>query len=72
MLTPSTVRVWQRIFRDFIITIVATFILVHETVTRDDPNWYLIAAALTLYGIPPALRLDDRRRSNGGGRDDET
>lgn len=59
---PSTARAWQRILRDFVITIVATFILVHETLTSDDPNWYLIGAAMALYGLPPALRLDDRRR----------
>lgn len=60
-MTPSTVRAWQRIFRDFVITMVATFILVHETISEQAPNWYLIAAALTLYGIPPALRLDRKR-----------
>lgn len=61
-MTPATVRAWQRIFRDFVITVVATFILVHETIADEAPNWYLIAAALTLYGIPPALRLDSRKR----------
>lgn len=63
-MTPATVRAWQRIFRDFVITVVATFILVHETIADEAPNWYLIAAALTLYGIPPALRLDSRKRGD--------
>ncbi len=65
-MTPASAGQWQRILRDFVISGVATFILIHETVSGGDPNWSLILAALTLYGVPPALRLD-RRRENGNG-----
>lgn len=70
MTSPAEVRAWQRIFRDFVITLVATFILIHETVGDGEPNWQLIATAITLFGIPPALRLDNQRRKEGGGQDD--
>ncbi len=66
-MTAASARAWQRIWRDFVITGVATFILLHETLAGGEPNWSLILAALTLYGIPPALRLDSTRNGNGGG-----
>ncbi|OQZ07272.1 MAG: hypothetical protein B6D36_00740 [Planctomycetes bacterium UTPLA1] len=63
-MTPSAFRAWQRIFRDVLITVIGGFILIHETLTSDDPNPYLIAAALAAFGLPPALRLDQRRRDD--------
>ncbi len=54
-------RVWQRIFRDFVIVTVGAFMLVHETLWNKDPNVYLIGAGLAALGVPPLLRLDEGR-----------
>ena len=61
-MTPEALRQWQAIFRDTVITVLAAFMLVFETVFADSPNAYIIGAGLTLLGIPPALRLDTWRR----------
>lgn len=66
MLTPEEAREWQKIIRDVIIVLVGTFILVHETLGAGEPNLYLIGAGLAALGLPPALRLDERRRNGGG------
>lgn len=55
-------RAWQGIFRDIVITCVAAFMLIYDTVFKDTPNLYVIGAGLTMLGIPPALRLDQARR----------
>jgi hypothetical protein len=52
--------VWVRIFRDGLIVVVGTFMLVFETVFAKTPNAYVIAAGLAALGLPPALRLDLR------------
>jgi len=67
---PEIVRAWIRILRDVAIVAVATFILVHETITSRDPNPTLVGAGLVLLGIPPALRADEwlrRKGPNGDG-----
>lgn len=51
------------------IVAVGAFMLIHETITKDVPNPYIIAGGLTMLGLPPALRFDEWRR--GGGDDDE-
>ena len=61
-MTPEEVRQWQGIFRDFVITALATFMLVFETVFVREPNAYIIGAGLTLLGAPFAIRLDTWRR----------
>lgn len=61
---PDALKAWQSIFRDVVITILASFMLVFETVFAHEPNAYIIGAGLTLLGIPPALRLDRTRRRN--------
>lgn len=58
---PKIVQAWQRILRDLVIVFVGAFILVHETLTKDVPNPYLIGAGLAALGIVPALRLDEKR-----------
>lgn len=65
-MTPEAAKQWQLIFRDVLITILATFMLVYETVFVRDPNAYIIGAGLTLLGIPPALRADTWRRKGEG------
>jgi hypothetical protein len=59
---PVLIKQYQGIFRDAAIVLVGSFILVYETVWSLAPNWELIAAALTCFGLPPALRIDLRRR----------
>lgn len=61
-MTPERVGAWQAIFRDVVITILAAFMLVFETVFAAVPNAYIIGAGITLLGVPAALRLDSFRR----------
>lgn len=60
--------VWVRIFRDALIVVVGTFMLVYETVFARTPNAYVIAAGLAALGLPPALRLDLRTSAERKGR----
>lgn len=60
-MNEQTARAWLRIGRDVTLVLVATFVAIHETLAKGDPNFYLLAFAATLYGLPPALRLDERR-----------
>lgn len=61
-MNPEAANAWMRILRDAAIVLVAVFMLVHETVTGGQPNAYVIGAGLALLGVPPALRLDSKRR----------
>lgn len=67
---PEEARAWVRIFRDAVIVLVGTFILVYETVADADPNLYLIGAGLAALGLPPAFRLDARERRKAKDDDD--
>lgn len=69
-MTPTAARAWIRILRDMSLVLVATFIAIHETVTTDEPDWKLLGFAATLYGIPAALRIDERRFKSKGEDDD--
>lgn len=59
---PAVIRQWQSIFRDTLIVVVGAFILLYETMFARIVDWHLIAAALTCFGLPPALRVDLRKR----------
>lgn len=61
-MTPEAVKQWNAIFRDVLITLLATFMLIYETVVAREPNAYIIGAGLTLLGAPFAIRLDTWRR----------
>lgn len=61
---PEIARQWVRVVRDLLIVGVGAFMLIHETVVTGDPNPYLLAGGLTALGLPPALRLDERRRKD--------
>lgn len=61
-MSPEAARQWQAIFRDLVITLLATFMLLYETVFAKEPNAYIIGAGLTLMGAPFAIRLDTWRR----------
>lgn len=54
-------RAWKAI-RDVGITVLGFFILIHETISDQDPNLYLITAATTCLGLPGARRADEKRR----------
>jgi hypothetical protein len=65
------------IFRDTIIVLLGTFMLVFETVGTKEPNALVIGAGLACFGLPPVLRLDlrssaarRRREQNGRNGDD--
>ena len=70
-MSPDEVRAWQSIFRDVVITLVAAFMLLYETIVVDDPNVYIIGAGLTLLGVPAAIRLDSIRRRGSNDNEDD-
>lgn len=49
--------------------LVACFILVHETLATREPNPELLATAMLLLGLPPVLRLDQKRRNGKEGEE---
>jgi hypothetical protein len=51
---------WLRLLRDTLIVIVGAFMLVYETVFAKQPNIDIIAAGLTMLGLPMVLRIDTR------------
>ena len=59
-MTPTAVRQWQGIVRDFVCLTVGASILIFETLKRS-PDPLMVGAGLTLVGIPPVLRLDRSR-----------
>lgn len=62
----EAVRFAQGILRDLVLVCLAVFMLVHETVEDSSPDPLIVGAALTLLGVPAAVRLDDRRRVRNG------
>ncbi len=68
---PDVLAAWTSILRDFVIVVLAAFLLIYEAVFTI-PNAYIVGAGLALLGVPPALRLDGRRKQKkqGGGDDD--
>lgn len=68
-MTPEALSAWVPIIRDLAIVLVATFMLIYEVVVKTDPNPYVIGAGLTLLGVPPALRVDTKRRQRRNGDD---
>ncbi len=67
---PDVLAAWTSILRDFVIVFLAAFMLVYETVWVT-PNAYIVGAGLALLGVPPALRLDSRRREKKRDADDD-
>lgn len=63
-MNTDAVTAWIRILRDVTIVSLGAFMCIHETVApHDQPNLYIIGGGLALLGVPPALRLDDRRKT---------
>lgn len=65
-MNPDDARAWGRILRDLVIVAVGAFILLHEEFGRGSPDPILIAAGLTMLGLPPALRADEWRFGRKG------
>lgn len=61
-MSAQQVRVWQAIFRDFLVMGVATFMLVYASAFDPTHNLYVIGGGITLLGVPAAIRLDGIRR----------
>lgn len=59
-MSHDELRGWVRILRDATLVGLGAFMLIHETLT-DEPNPIIIGAALAMFGLPAALRLDSRR-----------
>lgn len=61
--SPEEYRAWIGVVRDAFIVGVGVFMLVFETAFARAPNPYLIGAGLTALGLPAAIRLDLRKKS---------
>lgn len=67
LMDPSAIRQWQKIFRDFAIVAIGSFMCIYETVAVPNPSEVIVGGGLLLLGLPPALRLDEyigRRKSD--------
>lgn len=66
---PERLKTWQPIIRDFLVVGVAVFMLVFGTTRISEPGvlTIVIGGALTLLGVPAALRADRQIRKNGNG-----
>lgn len=62
-MSQEAIQAWIRIGRDVLFALIGAFILIHETITEGEPNYLLVGAGLAAFGLPPALRLDEKRRS---------
>ena len=69
-MTPEALNAWIPVIRDILIVGVATFMLLFEVIVKAEPNPYVIGGGLTLLGVPPALRIDRKRRNGNGNGDD--
>lgn len=61
---PDVYRAWIGIARDAAIVVVGVFMLLYETAFVPSPNPYVIGAGLTALGIPAAMRLDMKNKSD--------
>ena len=63
-------RLWNGLLRDLVCVFLSSFMLIHETVGDSSPDSIIVGAALTLMGVPAAVRFDNRRRDKNGYNDD--
>ena len=61
MVDPETLKPWVGIFRDVVFIFVGVFMLLHETISQESPRALVLAGALTVLGIPAAIRADALR-----------
>lgn len=58
---PGTISVWQKSLRDVVIVGTGVFLLVNEALSGLERP-VLIAAAVGCFGLPFAIRADERRK----------
>lgn len=58
---PTGNSVWQRSLRDVVIVGTGVFLLINEALSNLERPM-LIAAAIGCFGLPFAIRADERRR----------
>ncbi len=63
-MNPAIAEQWVRIFRDVLLALTGTFMLVFATVWERPPNEFVIGGALALFGLIPAIRFDEQRRKD--------
>lgn len=66
---PDVIRAWIRVGRDIAFALLGSAMLIWETVFAPAPDPMIIAAALVVLGLPPALRIDEAFQRRGGGED---
>lgn len=66
VMNPEVIDQWVQIIRDLCIIVVGAFMLIYETVFTPVPNYLIVGGGLTLFGVPPALRIDQVRRRKKG------
>jgi len=58
--TPT--ELWKLV-RDILSAGLATFMLIHETLSDDPPSEYIVGAALLLFGVPVYFWLREQKRN---------
>lgn len=58
---PDSTTIWQRTLRDVVIVATGVFLLVNEALSSLERP-ILITAAIGCFGLPFALRADERRK----------
>jgi hypothetical protein len=58
---PTNLSLWQRSARDVVIVGTGVFLLINEALSNLERP-ILIAAGVACFGLPFALRADERRR----------
>lgn len=67
LVSPETFKVWQRVIRDALTWILGMFIVTFQLLSHPlNPNIIWVTTGVTLMGIPPALRINERRQANDG------
>lgn len=63
-MTPETAQAWQRVLRDAALSVVGTFCLIFGVVWVHEPTRLsiVLGCGLSALGVPPLLRVDERRR----------
>ena len=59
--TPDEKTIWQRTVRDIVIVGTGVFLLINEALSSLERPM-IIAAAIGCFGLPFAIRADERRK----------
>lgn len=65
-MTPDVARAWQRVLRDFALIAIGSFLLIFGTIWVREPTrlGLILGAGMAMFGLPPFLRLDAKRRTD--------